>query len=246
MELYQIIMDNDTFYYTSGESDFTLANQTYKAVSIYRQELSKDSLNDDAKIVCNFDLEPINLYKEFNPSVGVYVRILNTKGNQLFLGRIKGVEFNINKGEATISLSAVGGLLKAKIPVRTYSKECGFNLFDSGCGLKSENYRVTLSNNFSISDDKLEISSSALSTKQDGFFNGGYAKFGNQYSYISSHKGDKITLMFPLKSLSTADLVYVYAGCDKTIKMCRDKFNNSINYGGFPFVPSKNPVTQGF
>ncbi|MBQ3675664.1 MAG: phage BR0599 family protein, partial [Campylobacter sp.] len=60
------------------------------------------------------------------------------------------------------------------------------------------------------------------------------------------HKGDKITLMFPLKSLSTADLVYVYAGCDKTIKMCRDKFNNSINYGGFPFVPSKNPVTQGF
>ena len=246
MELYQIIMDNDTFYYTSGESDFSLANQTYKAVSIYRQELSKDSLSDDAKIICNFDLEPINLYKEFNPSVSVFVRILNSSGNQLFMGRVRGVEFDLNKATATITLSAVGGLLKSKIPVRAYSKECGFNLFDSGCGLNANDFRVTLSNNFSLSDDKLAITSDALSSKPNGFFSGGYVKFQNQHSYISSHMDNTITLMFPLKNLSTNDLIHVFAGCDKLISTCKDKFNNSINYGGFPFIPSKNPVTQGF
>lgn len=246
MELYQIIMDNDTFYYTSGESDLTLANQTYKAVSIYRQELSKDSLSDDAKIVCNFDLEPINLYKEFNPSVSVFVRILNQNGNQLFLGRISNVDFDLTKGTATVKLTAVGGLMKAKIPVRSYSKECGFELFGKGCGLNKADFSVILSNNFSVSEDKLKITSEALGAKPNGFFSGGYVKFLNQHSYITSHTGNEINLMFPLKNLSESELIYVFAGCDKLISTCKDKFNNSINYGGFPFIPSKNPVTQGF
>lgn len=245
-ELYQVIMDNERFYYTSGDSDFTLNNELYKAVSIYRNELSRDSLSDEAKLIADLDLAPFDLYKEFNPNTSIFVRILKENGALLFAGKVRSVDFELSKGTATIKLSAIGGVLNSKIPNRTYAKECGFNLFDDGCGLDKAKFSVVLANNFSISEDKLEITSEALASKPEGYFSGGYARFSNQHSYISEHTGEKITLMFPLKNLSTSDVLSVYAGCDKTIKMCKNKFGNSVNYGGFPFIPSKNPVTQGF
>ena len=35
----------------------------------------------------------------------------------------------------------------------------------------------------------------------------------------------------------------VYAGCNKTIADCRDKFNNVINYRGEPYVPGSDYLT---
>lgn len=245
-ELYKITLGNQNYYYTSNDSDIIFNNQTYKAVSIYRHELSRDSLFDNAKIVCNFDLEPINLYKDFNPSISVFVTIMNTQEFQLFNGRIVNVEFNLNNGNATIFLSAVGGLLKANIPFRTYSKECDFSLFGTGCEVNKANFSVTLANNFTISQNGLSIISDKLKEYENGFFSGGYVKYLNQHSYISNHTNDTIIIMFPLKNLHENDVIIVYAGCDKLIETCKNKFNNSKNYGGFPFIPSKNPVTQGF
>jgi hypothetical protein len=31
----------------------------------------------------------------------------------------------------------------------------------------------------------------------------------------------------------------VYPGCDKSVFACRNKFNNFLNYGGFPFIPNE-------
>ena len=46
--------------------------------------------------------------------------------------------------------------------------------------------------------------------------------------------------------------VVVLAGCDHSVTTCDTKFNtpedtqsNVINYGGFPFVPGKNPFETG-
>lgn len=45
-------------------------------------------------------------------------------------------------------------------------------------------------------------------------------------------------LVQPLPNVpATGDAFTVYPGCNKTMQMCRDKFNNLIHYGGQPFVP---------
>jgi hypothetical protein len=31
------------------------------------------------------------------------------------------------------------------------------------------------------------------------------------------------------------------AGCDRTFATCQSKFGNSLNFGGFPWIPVKNP-----
>ena len=32
-----------------------------------------------------------------------------------------------------------------------------------------------------------------------------------------------------------------FAGCDRTFATCQSKFGNSLNFGGFPWIPVKNP-----
>jgi hypothetical protein len=69
--------------------------------------------------------------------------------------------------------------------------------------------------------------------------------------YIIDHSGTQLTLIVPLSDLtedvndSSGDaLVALYPGCDHTRETCKDKFDNLANYGGFPWIPSKNPFAN--
>ncbi|WP_269915579.1 phage BR0599 family protein [Acinetobacter sp. HY1485] len=46
---------------------------------------------------------------------------------------------------------------------------------------------------------------------------------------------------FTASDLALGDVVSIYPGCDKLNTTCTDKFNNILNFGGFPFMPSSNP-----
>lgn len=237
----------DKYFYTSAQIDIKKGDKIYKSETIFLNELGKDSLNDDASISCGFDCEPINLYKDFNPSTNINVKIMDADERLLFYGRIASVEFNAKDGSAAIKLSTLGALMKGKIPTRTFSRECGFELFDENCALNKKDYSLTLlGKDCEFLENFTQIKSAKIGEKPDGYFLGGYVSFNNQHSYIMQHTGDTIFLMFPLKKLNKNVVLYVYAGCDKLLNTCKNKFNNEINYGGFPFVPGKNPVTQGY
>ncbi|ABS51263.1 phage BR0599 family protein [Campylobacter hominis] len=237
----------DRYFYTSAQIDIKKGDKIYKSETIFLNELGKDSLNDDASISCGFDCEPINLYKDFNPSTNINVKVMDAEEKLLFYGRIASVEFDAKDGSAAIKLSTLGALMKGKIPTRTFSRECGFELFDGNCALNKKDYSLTLlGKDCEFLENFTQIKSAKIGEKPDGYFLGGYVSFNNQHSYIMQHTGDTIFLMFPLKKLNKNVVLYVYAGCDKLLNTCKNKFNNEINYGGFPFVPGKNPVTQGY
>ncbi|TNF20594.1 MAG: DUF2163 domain-containing protein [Rhodobacteraceae bacterium] len=64
-------------------------------------------------------------------------------------------------------------------------------------------------------------------------------------------KGQQIELWEPLRAqIAVGDLVRLTAGCDKRVETCRFKFNNLLNYQGFPDVPEDdwllvNPARSG-
>jgi hypothetical protein len=35
--------------------------------------------------------------------------------------------------------------------------------------------------------------------------------------------------------------VTLYPGCDRSLAMCDERFNNAVNHGGFPWLPNSNP-----
>ncbi len=38
--------------------------------------------------------------------------------------------------------------------------------------------------------------------------------------------------------------IWIYPGCNKLNTTCKDKFDNLNNFGGFPFMPQKNPTSR--
>ena len=77
---------------------------------------------------------------------------------------------------------------------------------------------------------------------------GGYVTFADlDYRLILSQDGDTVTLLLPFNTsqVTVGTSVDVYAGCDHTIAICKTQFDNVINYGGYAFVPLKNPFQSG-
>ena len=58
---------------------------------------------------------------------------------------------------------------------------------------------------------------------------------------ITNHSGDTITLSAVLPGLAVGVALEAFAGCDRTFATCQSKFGNSLNFGGFPWIPAKNP-----
>lgn len=242
-ELYEFKVGSEEYLYASSEIDITFNNKVYQRSDITRSDIVNELENQSASISMSWDTEPAPKYRVTNPSSTVLVTIRKENGLIVFIGRVSSCSFN--EGVASMKLSSMSGILKTKIPSRTYSADCSFELFEEGCEVRKIDYQVSLlPSNTTVSN--LTIKSPTIALKEDTYYAGGYAQVGNSYSTILTHKGDTITLMYPLQLYTASSTIYIYAGCNKARATCKKKFNNEKNFGGYPFVPSKNPITEGF
>jgi hypothetical protein len=79
------------------------------------------------------------------------------------------------------------------------------------------------------------------STITNGRLIGGTITRGNSVRTITSHSGDNLTLTAALDSATVGDAVTMNIGCDKSMTACNLWHNNILNYGGEPYISSKNP-----
>ena len=159
---------------------------------------------------------------------------------KLWSGEIAACKFS----GATVKMTGMpsGAVLRRKIPICTFQSQCNWALFSSQCGLLMSVYKFTgevaemVANGFNLVDD---------GGHADGYFRVGWAETANgEKRWITDHVGMRITLFSPFTSLTIGQTVYLYPGCDRTLAACKT-FNNLQRYGGFPFVPVKNPFTGG-
>jgi uncharacterized phage protein (TIGR02218 family) len=131
-----------------------------------------------------------------------------------------------------------------------YQKTCRHPLYQTGCGVSKDLFAVAATAisavGFSVTITGWEDSDTA-----DGYFVGGMLRTTDGFfRYITSHSGNQITLIRPLQAL-TAEIdsegdaaVTLYPGCAHTINDCKNKFNNLNNFGGFAWIPAKNPFAN--
>src|SRR3546814_2715916 len=50
------------------------------------------------------------------------------------------------------------------------------------------------------------------------------------------------TLITQFEDEGAGTAISLYPGCDHRRMTCKDKFNNILNYGGFDWIPTKNPM----
>ncbi len=256
VELYDFSVGVLNYRYTSGAESVTPDTATgWEYISEYiergtigqHNELAKD----DITITVHRDNTVAALYHGRPPDQPVTLIISRYHDEGLatedikavWVGSVLSCEFDGLKAklhcESTLTSLKRAGLW------RKYSGSCSAVLYDSRCGVESSSYQfiTTVS---TISSAVIDVV--GADTFEDDYFTGGYLNWlgsdGNvQSRMIFAHTGTEITMDWLIDGLGVSDQVELFPGCKHTSSDCWNKYQNTDNYRGFPFIPEKNPHT---
>ncbi len=130
---------------------------------------------------------------------------------------------------------------------RLYQPLCDADVGDARCGLNLATAAYSGAGQVSSSDNDAHIAVSGLGGFDAGWFTGGLLRFvsgtnAGRTVEVTQHRKvggqDHFDLWHPMASaIGIGDNVTLQAGCDKRFGTCAQKFNNHLNYRGFPHIP---------
>ena len=257
VELYRIWWGETYQYYTNGDVPVTFDNgdgtgeHKYNPATISRGTIQYDSTLDinTLKVLFSAVTEPTIQYIAQNPVAIVWIEVARLFRDQtpyeasiIFIGQIKSAAF---KG-ISVEAECVGfeHFLLMPIPVLRYQKTCNHQLFDEGCGLDKDESAYPVDAVVTLNSTKTVLTSDAFLGYDAGYFISGLVEFGEERRTVVAQSGSTVTLQYQFQGLEDGDTVTAYPGCDGEVTTCRDKFNNILNFLGFPFIPDENPATR--
>lgn len=241
IELYDFAFGVQHWRYTSAPEDITYQNHDYESVLIQRSDLEQtdNAFKNELTITVGRD----NSFAEqfiVAPLDGIVtLTIYRGHGSDyvtFWQGIMSSISFNSDEVKITAAPKTTS-LLRTGLR-RKYQKLCNWPLYGSGCSVNSESFKVT---GTIATISGLTITSADFATKPDGWFIAGKIVVGNARRLITNHVGSEITISHQMVGVIAGNSFSAYAGCDHTMDTCRVKFSNLDNYGGQPWIPTKNP-----
>jgi uncharacterized phage protein (TIGR02218 family) len=129
------------------------------------------------------------------------------------------------------------------------SPSCTTELYSTMCKVVKATYTYT-DTITALTLDRVGVIADVFGAHPITWFEGGYIVCNNEYKYILQHNNaiSQIALISPFSknvNLNGGDTFTVYAGCNKSVTMCKDKFNNISNFYGFPYAPLESQLYMG-
>jgi uncharacterized phage protein (TIGR02218 family) len=130
---------------------------------------------------------------------------------------------------------------------RIYQKRCDADLYDSRCGLVRD-YFLQSATVVTV-ESRSRFTVTGLSGAE-GWFDNGYVTWttgenaGLQMEIKRwTNSPDTLELHFAMPfNVQAGDAFTTAPGCDLVLSTCRDKFNNVVNFRGFPHMPTRDAV----
>jgi uncharacterized phage protein (TIGR02218 family) len=251
VELYTFTRDYQVWRFTSADRDIILSGATFKSTAIQRSaiESSAEMARNNLTVTVPRDNPVADLYRIFSPTLTLNLVLEQYHHNDpdgevnvIWSGRITTVDFlGI---EASITCEPIVTSVKRVGLRRAFLRQCPHVLYDNGCKVNRETHRVDGSAN---SITGLVVQVSEASGFDDGHFAGGYIEYEvalgiPERRWITDHTGDQLTLSVRPNGMVVNQSVKLYPGCIHTPEVCSEKFDNILNYGGFPYFALKNPM----
>ncbi|WP_310620728.1 DUF2163 domain-containing protein [Flexibacterium corallicola] len=133
---------------------------------------------------------------------------------------------------------------------RVFSKTCSADLGDGVCTVNLEDPRFCAEGTLSAVESSGALVVSLAKDFSKDWFSGGLVEIisGEQAGYklqVSAHTsgGDglhRFHLWSSRTPLQAGVLVKVFTGCDKSFGTCSGKFDNAVNFQGFPHMPGND------
>lgn len=256
IELYEIVLGTQTFFYTSAEDDIVISATTYIATPISRNKLAQGP--EEANRVIEIEVPGTNEfarnYISSVPSERAVVTIKRVQRSDfpgpqvitLFEGFVKSVAFGSNGRKAKIAVQPSITAASRIMPRYTYQGSCNHVVYDERCQADDTSPLFRLTGTVTAVSGAL-VTVAGASGFPDDWFTGGSAEAlgGLDARLVLDHAGDVVTLLLPFPYAILGQPIILLAGCAHDINTCKIKFANVINYGGFAFVPTKNPFATG-
>lgn len=254
VELYEFRLGAQAWRYTSAAEAITANLVDWRPVSISRSEIeaTSDMARNNLTLTLARDLEVPELFRIAPPSgvVTLTVHALHLTDQAaetvvVWKGRVVNVAWKGLAAELTCeplytSLRRIG--LR-----RTYQRQCPHLLYGDDCRVVRAAHEVAGS--------AASVSGATLTVPEaggyaDGWFAGGMIELELTPGVITrrsirTHTGQALGITHPIPGLGAGQAVTLIPGCDRTPTDCADKFDNLLNYGGWPYIPIKNPFSGG-
>lgn len=245
VELYRFSSGLRKWLYTSADVAFVHQSETYDPYPLKRgpfrqtQELAKSGMEVNTARDLPFVADAMA-----SPLIGVIALTVyrrhrsDAEVQQWWKGRVKGVRFA--GSEAIISCEPLGASLRRIGLRRPAQRQCPYALYGLGCNVVAALHTAT--GNL-LSHTGATITSGVFASQPNGWWVGGKIELAGVLRFIVGHATDTLTLSSGVPGLAQNAGFVVFPGCDHTVAICSAKFGNSLNYGGAPWWPSKNPFT---
>lgn len=244
------IVGGPIYRYTPMRLPLTYQGFTYQPKVMRRGNFTfkKDFSGDDAlEIEVQADLDLLANFKIIVPRRTMLVTIYRRhRGDDdldvhpVFFGRVRGVAWEGAK--ATISCDSMYAMTKRGGLNVWYQVQCNHFVYDAGCSLQKADWRVT---GTLQAMNGVKVTAPMFAMRPDGWLKYGFLEAGHGSYFIVDHVGDTVTLMHAMEGIDLTETVSAYAGCDRTLDTCWDKFQNGLNYLGFKWSPADNIFVDG-
>lgn len=205
--------------------------------------LSSDAITDE-------DIER-GLYD--GAEVTVWLVDWREPSNRLLLS--KGRIGEIRRGDGAFEAEVVGLSEVLNQPYsRAYLPTCDRRLGDAKCGVDLESPLYSGTGTVSAVQESQRFVAAGLDAFERGWFDNGRIEWtSGANAGLSGHvklhtgfgDGAAIELwLSPPMPVAPGDGFVIRAGCDKTLRTCREKFANLLNFRGFPHMPGDDWVAS--
>ncbi|MDE1998015.1 MAG: phage BR0599 family protein [Burkholderiales bacterium] len=249
VELYEFRRGVTAWRYTSAQTDQTLGTDIYTALPLQRGGIKLNSQMSQQRLELTLSRD-VPLAAEFVATPPSDVMLLTVRRKHatdadvviVWQGRVLAAQW---ADQATMLLHCEPIYTSLKRPGlrRLYQRGCPHVLYGAACGVSTAGRSLTA--NCSLVSG-INITVPGASAQANGWWAGGSATWSvngaNVGRMIGAHAGDVLTLVGAPFGLTVGTAVTLLPGCDHTLTTCDAKFANSANYGGFPFIPAKNPL----
>ena len=254
LELYEFRFGVETTRLTSYNRDIVFQGVTWTAVPISRSEVQNSVEQAINELKVDLPLtHPIAAQYILNvPGRVGSIKIFRAHADDpaeetllIFDGFVAQASFD-GALVATLSCSPSTSVFKRSGPRFNYQSLCNHVLYDERCKILEVAFQFTgtviAETGRTITVDGVFAAEGADWTTS-GFVRSP-AGTNDDARLILSQSGDVLTLLNNFAIPAIGLDVDVFAGCDHSLAICESKFANVINYGGFPFVPIKNPFNS--
>jgi uncharacterized phage protein (TIGR02218 family) len=249
VELYEFVEGPTSYRYCTSVEPVSYLNRNFTPSPIARDRVKQagDAFKNNLTITLPrgnaFALSYITFTPDSSTSLTIY---RGHQGDNNFVvywkGRVLGGEVTNN----AIQLNCESVFTSMRRPGLRAKFEyiCRHSLYSVNCGVSD-----ALFSNVGTVADVLSggtvLQVAAAAALPNGYFTGGFVKMGEARRFVVLHNGSDLTLSRPFNRSPLGESITVYAGCDHLRSTCNDKFNNVLNFGGFSWIPERNPF-NGF